>query len=180
MTFSDYAIDIALIAIVILQVRGRRLTLRSMLLPIGLVAWAASKYLHGIPTAGNDLVLVGGATAVGLTFGTLCALFTTVKPGADGHPFAKAGAVAASLWVLGVGTRFAFQLYVSHGGAGAVSRFSVAHSITSFNAWVAALILMALGEALARTAVLAWRAFGPELAHRPGAASIIGARERAY
>ncbi len=66
---------------------------------------------------------------------------------------AKAGVVAALLWVLGVGTRFAFHLDAVYGGGPAIGRFSVAHSITSARAWVAALILMAMGEALART----WR-----------------------
>lgn len=33
MTFSDYLLDLALIGVVFLQIRGRRLTLRSLLLP---------------------------------------------------------------------------------------------------------------------------------------------------
>ena len=65
--------------------------------------------------------------------------------------------LAAILWVVGVGTRFAFQLYATHGGAGAIGRFSAAHSITSSEAWVAALLFMAIGEALTRTAVVAFR-----------------------
>ena len=52
MTLSDYAIDIALISLVLLQVRGRRLTAHSLLLPIGLVAYVAASYLHSVPTAG--------------------------------------------------------------------------------------------------------------------------------
>ena len=159
MTLSDYAIDIALIALVAVQVRGRRLTFRSLILPVVLVGWAASSYLHGIPTAGNDLVLVVGGAAAGVALGVLTGALTSVRQGGDGHAFAKAGLAAAALWVVGVGTRFAFQLYASHGGEGAIGRFSAAHSITSGEAWVAALILMALGEALARTAVLGLRAY---------------------
>jgi hypothetical protein len=166
MTFTDYVIDIALIAVVLLQIRNRRLTLRSILLPVALVAWAAATYLKGIPTGGNDLLLIGGTAAVGIALGALCGVFTTVASGPDGHPYAKARTTAAILWVLGVGARFAFQLYSSHGGAAAIGRFSVAHSITSSEAWVAALLLMAIGEALTRTAVLAWRAFGADLLTR--------------
>jgi hypothetical protein len=179
MTLSDYAIDIALIALVFLQVRGRRLTTRSLILPIVLVGWAAATYLHGIPTAGNDLVLVIAGAAAGISLGVLAGMFTSVRPGADGSPFAKAGAMAAALWVLGVGTRFAFQLYASHGGAGAIGRFSSAHSITSSEAWVAALILMALGEAVARTAVLGVRAYALAPSQFLARTSMIGAGERA-
>jgi hypothetical protein len=158
MSLADYAIDIALIAVVLLQVRGRRLTLRTLLMPVILVTWAATSYLHGIPTAGNDLLLVVGTASLGATLGILSGLFTTVRPGPDGIPYAKAGLLAAALWVVGTGTRLAFQVYASHGGQAAIGRFSAAHSITSGDAWVAALILMAMGEALARTGVLALRA----------------------
>jgi hypothetical protein len=180
MTLTDYAIDIALIGLVILQVRGRRITGRTLLLPVILVGWAATSYLHGIPTAGNDLVLIIGATAIGVTLGVLCGLFTTVRVGADGFPVAKAGMVAAVLWVMGVGTRLAFQVYVTHGGQAAVGRFSAAHSITTGEAWVAALILMAMGEALARTGILALRSHGLSSSQWSGLGAIMGARDRAY
>lgn len=159
MTFSDYLIDISLIAVVLLQVRGRRLTLRSLLLPLAICAWAASNYLHGIPTAGNDVPLLVIGAGVGITLGALAGLWTKVTAGADGHPFAQAGLLAGILWVAGVGSRFAFQLYASHGGAGAIARFSAAHTITSSKAWVAALLFMAIGEALARTTVVAFRGY---------------------
>ena len=55
------------------------------------------------------------------------------------------------LWVLGIGFRLAFQEYATHGGASAIARFSAHHAITTGSAWVAAFVLMALGEVLART-----------------------------
>lgn len=174
MTATDWIIDLALISVVLVQVRGRRLTLRSTLLPVALCVWAAIVYLHGVPTAGNDLVLAAGAAALGVTLGTLAGVATKVTVGAGGYPFAKAGAVAAVLWVAGVGTRLAFQLYATHGGAGAVARFSAAHSITSVEAWVAALLLMAFGEVLARTAVVTYRAHRAAPGRMLGRASMIG------
>jgi hypothetical protein len=158
MSLTDYVIDLGLIAVVFLQIRGRRLTTRSLLVPVGIVTWAAVNYLHGIPTGGNDLVLILGSTAVGALLGGLCAVFTQVTPNADGVPLAKAGWLAATFWVLGVGARFAFQFYATHGGAAAIGRFSVAHGITSSTAWVAALLLMAIAEVLLRTGILGWRA----------------------
>jgi hypothetical protein len=157
MTITDYLLDIGLIALVLLQIRGRRLTLRSLVLPLGIVAFAATQYLHSIPAGGNDLLLVALGVAAGAALGLLTGLFTSVRPDADGHPYAKAGAMAAILWVVGVGTRFAFQLYASHGGAAAIARFSAHHAITSTAAWTAALILMAFAEVISRTAVLGVR-----------------------
>jgi len=180
MTLTDYVLDISLIALVVVQIRGRRLTLRNLLLPVAICGWAAASYLHGIPTAGNDLVLVVLGAGLGITLGALCGVFTRVTTNNDGHPVAKAGLIAAILWVAGVGTRFAFQLYVSHGGTGALGRFSAAHSITSGEAWVAALILMAVGEALTRTAVVAYRGHQAAPSHFLGRPSMIAAGDRAY
>lgn len=168
MTFTDYAIDLALIAVVLIQIRGRRLTLRSLIIPIGIVVFAATEYLSTIPTAGNDLVLVGIGVTAGTALGILTGLFTSVRKVPQGA-YVKAGAAAAMLWLVGVGTRFAFQLYVTNGGGRAIERFSAHHAITSSAAWTAALILMAFGEVIARTAILAWRgwsagAFQPKLA----------------
>ena len=167
MTFTDYAIDILLIGLVLLQVRGRRLTARSFLLPIVLVGYAADNYLKAVPTAGNDLVLIIGCSVLGALIGGLCALFTSVKRDSDGVPIAKAGLVAAALWVLGVGARFAFQLYANYGGGPAIQRFSVVHHITTMEAWTAALILMAIAEVVARTGGILLRA---QTANRSGGA----------
>jgi uncharacterized membrane protein len=180
MTTTDWILDLGFIGIVFLQVRGRRLNLRLLVLPVALSAWAAANYLKGIPTAGNDLVLVAFGLGLGVTLGALAGMFTKVTKGPDGYAYAKAGVLAAIFWVAGVGTRLVFQLYVTHGGAGALARFSASHSITSAEAWVAALILMAIGEALVRTAVVAFRGYraGPE--HFAGRTTMMGAGDRAY
>jgi hypothetical protein len=168
MTFTDYLLDLALVAVVLLQVRGRRLTFRSLIIPIAIVVFAATQYLHSVPTSGNDLWLAGIGVTAGTALGVLTGLFTSVRSGAQGA-YAKAGVVAAILWLVGVGTRFAFQVYASNGGGPAIERFSAHHAITSTAAWTAALILMAFGEVIARTAVLGARgwvagAFRPSLA----------------
>ena len=168
MTFSDYLIDITLISIVLIQMRGRKLTAHSLLLPVGLVAYVAITYLKAIPTNGNNLLLIGACAVVGATLGGLAARFTTVHVNGDGIPVAKAGLLAAALWILGTGGRLAFQLYASHGGAPAIVHFSVAHSISAATAWTAALILMAISEATVRTGVLAWRGHTVRRQHQLG------------
>ena len=158
MTITDYAIDIALLGLVAFQIHGMRLTRRALVFPLAIVGIVAMNYLKTIPTAGNDLFLITGLMAIGATLGSLAGLFTSVRQDSSGTPVAKAGTLAAILWVLGVGSRFAFQLYVSHGGLPAVARFSATHDITSGAAWTAALILMALTEIVCRHAIIVFRA----------------------
>ena len=134
MTFSDYLIDIGLIGLVLLQVRGRRLTTRALVLPLAIVGYVAVTYLRGVPTAGNDLLLVIGCALVGATLGGLSGTCTSVYPDDDGIPMAKAGAAAAGLWILGTGSRLAFQVYATHGGGVAIERFSATHAITTVSA----------------------------------------------
>jgi hypothetical protein len=154
MTFTDYLINIVLIGLVILQIRGSRLDTRTAIRPVVLVAAAAVYYLRAFPTAGNDVVLGG----IGLVLGVGCGATTRVWRASDGHGYAKAGVIAAALWIIGIGSRFGFEEYSTHGGAHAIANFSIAHDITSENAWVAALILMALAEVIARLVVIRIRA----------------------
>lgn len=150
MTTTDYIINIALIALVILQIRGSRLDMRTLIRPVVLVGAAAVYYLRGFPTGGNDLLLYVILGGLGLVLGVACGVTTRVWRANDGFAYAKAGVIAAAFWVIGIGSRLAFEEYVSHGGNADVARFSVAHDITSQNAWVAGLVLMALTEVIAR------------------------------
>jgi hypothetical protein len=154
MTATDYAINAILVLLVLRQIRETRLTWQILLLPVLIVIGAACYYLRSVPTAGNDIVLDLTLAAVGATLGSLCALATRLRRGADGMPLSRAGWIAAILWVAGIGARMGFAYATSHGAGPAIGRFSVAHSITSVDAWVAALFLMALAEVVTRLAVL--------------------------
>ncbi len=153
MTIFDYLLNLALIALVVLQMRGRRLNRRGLVLPLGLVAWAAVHYLHAIPTAGNDLLLVVIGVSAGLALGAASAGLTRVDLDRDGVPVARATLAAAALWALGVGARMGFSLYVQHGGAPTVVRFSQAHHLTGAG-WVTGMVLMAFVEVVSRTLIL--------------------------
>lgn len=159
MTLTDYLLTLALVLLVVRQIHGKRLTPLQLFWPLGLVGWAAVKYLHVVPTAGNDVALVVVCVTVGMVLGTGSGLTTRVRRGADGVPVATATGLAALLWVLGVGARLAFGLYAENGGGPAIARFSTAHQITGAAAWVAALILMGLAEVVARTGILALRGY---------------------
>ncbi len=158
MSLTDYLLDSILVLLVLRQLRESRLDRMSVILPLGIAAAVGNSYLHGIPTAGNDLLLVVGLTAVGVAFGLISGLTTRVRADGGRYALVKAGWIAAGVWVLSMGSRFAFAIWASNGGAPALGRFSVAHHITSGEAWTAALVLMALGEVLVRTATLWVRA----------------------
>ena len=153
MTLFDYITDIALIAVVVLQMRVRTLTLRSLLLPLGLVAGAGLVYLRPVSLSGNNATLIAVLVAAGLTLGTLSGVTTSVwRRGAT--VASRAGLLAAFLWVLGMGARFAFAVWATHSGAAAVGRFSARTDITGTHIWEFALVLMAYAEVLSRIAVL--------------------------
>ena len=176
MTTTDYLMNLALIALVVLQIRGHKITAARLLVPVVMTVWAASQILHTIPTAGNDLVLVATLALVGGSLGVLAGFATSIRRVGEGA-VAKARAVAAVLWVLGIGARMAFYVWVTHGGHDTIARFSADHHITSAGAWAAAFILMALVEVVSRTGVLYLKtqrsgAVIPRggLLHRPAAA----------
>ncbi|MEY9858975.1 hypothetical protein ABH935_004602 [Catenulispora sp. GAS73] len=165
MTTSDWIVDIALVLIVFRQLREERITKATFIVPLAMITWAASQYLHAIPTAGNDLALIGLFTGVGVVFGLFGGLLTRVRI-REGRPHIKATAGAAALWVLSMGFRLAFAVWSSHpSGERHLADFSVTHHITSGQAWVDALILMALAEVVVRLSTIAVRAWS--LSSRP-------------
>lgn len=150
MTTTDWIIDIALILLVLLQLREVRLTARTILLPLALMLWAGHTYLHSVPTAGNDLVLIGLLAGVGVVFGLFGGLLTRVRY-SSGNVYIRATASAAALWVISMGFRMAFAVWSSYGsGTSHIASFSAGHDITSGQAWVTALIFMAFGEVIVR------------------------------
>jgi hypothetical protein len=156
MSTIDYLIDAALVLIVLLQVKERTLTTKTLVRPLVILAVAVANYLRGIPTAGNDLVLVAILALVGLSIGVASGRTVFMRLGRDGV-LARAGWASGFLWVLGMGSRFAFAVWLSHGGAAVVGQFSAHHGITSGAAWTAALLAMAVFEVCGRTVVVAAR-----------------------
>ena len=169
MTTTDYLINGMLVLLVLRKLRERRLDVHSLVLPLVLVGFAAHNYLHVIPAGGNDLVLIAGLTASGALLGGLAGRFTHVRAGSDGVARARAGWVAAALWVTGIGSRMAFSFLSDHGARHAIAHFSVVNHITGSDAWTAAFVLMALAEVTARLVTLYWRGHRASVAAGPTA-----------
>jgi hypothetical protein len=153
MTAFDYVFPLLLVWSVVRQIRGKRLGWNTLAWPVGLVGWAAAKYLHGIGSASADIALVAGCGSAGLILGTLAGRFTHVYR-ADGRLIARATATTVGLWTVGAIGRLVFGLYAEHGGRPAIAAFSAVHGLHP-QTWASALTLMALAEVLGRTVVLA-------------------------
>jgi hypothetical protein len=153
MTFTDYLIDSALVLLVLLQIKERKLTAKAIIRPMVIVAIAVANYLHGIPTAGNDLVLIVVLALVGLLIGVASGQAVIMRRGADGDVLARAGWISAIFRVLGMGSRFAFLIWVNNGGSSTIGHFSATHSITGGEAWTVALLAMAVFEVCGRSLI---------------------------
>ena len=154
MTTTDYLISVALVLLVIPQIRGTRQTLRNVLLPVVVVAAAAAYYLKSFPTQGHDVQLDIVGLVAGAFLGIACGATTRLSTASDGVALAKAGAVAATLWIVGMASRAGFEYWATHKGAATIAQFSRDNLITGAAAWTAALLLMALAQVLCRLAVV--------------------------
>jgi len=153
MTITDYLINAIFVLVVLRQARERELDRRSIVVPLLLVFFVAQMYLHSIPTAGNDLILIGLLAAVGLALGIASGFATHVRAGEAGLAVARVGWLAATLLIAGIGSRMVFAFVVSHGLRTDVASFSIAHHISAA-AWPTALVLMAICEVVTRITIV--------------------------
>lgn len=163
MSTSTYIIDSALVLLVLLQIRERTLTNRQLIRPLVILGIAVSSYLHGIPSQGNDLVLLGVLAVIGGAIGIASGLTVIMRRKPDGTTSFRSGWLSGIFWVLGMGSRFAFAWWAAHGGSSTIASFSSTHHITSGEAWTAALLAMAVFEVVGRTLVMGYRWKGSEL-----------------
>ncbi len=156
MSITDYLINAVFVLIVLRQARERELDLRSVVIPLAIVAYVAQLYVHSIPTAGNDLLLIGALGAVGLTLGVASGFATHVRAGENGLAVARVGWIAGALLIAGIGSRMVFEFALTHGAHHAIVSFSMAHQIGAA-AWPVALVMMALLEVSTRIVIVELR-----------------------
>jgi hypothetical protein len=178
MTTTDYLIDSALVLLVLLQIKERPMTRRQLIRPLIILGVAVASYLHGIPTRGNDLPLLGVFAVVGGLIGIASGVTVIMnRRDDDGVVTFRSGWVSGFFWVLGMGSRFGFVYWITHGGVNSVAHFSANHQITSTEAWTVALLGMAVFEVVGRTLTMAlrWRSLDPENALGISAGRTAGA-----
>jgi hypothetical protein len=156
MATTDYLINAVFVLIVLSQARERELDRRSVIIPLAVLVYVAQMYVHSIPTAGNDLLLVAALGTVGLTLGVASGLATHVRAGENGLAVARVGWLAGALLIAGISSRLVFVFAIHHGARHAVASFSMAHQIGAA-AWPVALVMMALLEVGTRIAIVQLR-----------------------
>ena len=107
MNINMYVINAVLILMVIRQIREHPLDLRSLAVPVLAVGCAAVMFLHSVPVGGNDIALELACVLAGSVMGAVGGRTTRLRLGADGRPLGRAGALAAGMWIGGVGARLA-------------------------------------------------------------------------
>ena len=145
-----YLINALLILLVVRQIREHQLDLRALAVPVLAVAAAAVMFLHVVPVGGSDITLDLLCASAGAAMGAIGGRATRLRPGPGGRPLGRAGVLAASMWIVGVGARMVFYFAATHGAGPAIAAFSIAHHITGSAAWTAALVMMALADVTAR------------------------------
>jgi len=149
-----YLINALLVLLVARQIREHQLDARALAVPVLAVAAAAVMFLHAVPGGGSDIALDLLGVSAGAAMGAAGGLATRLRLTADGRPLGRVGALAAGMWIAGVGARMVFYFAATHGAGPAIARFSIAHHITGPGAWTAALVMMALADVLTRLAVV--------------------------
>jgi hypothetical protein len=174
-----YLINALLVLLVVRQIREHQLDLRALAVPVLAVAAAAVMFLHSVPSGGSDITLDLACVSAGAAMGAIGGLATRLRPGAGGRPLGRAGVLAASMWIAGVGARMAFYFAATHGAGPAIAAFSIAHHITGSAAWTAALVMMALADVLTRLIVVWMRGRRLTAQAAPVAAASVPARAAA-
>jgi hypothetical protein len=156
MSLIDYAIGLAALALILWNMRRKELTDRTLLRPILVAGGIALGFLHTVPTAGADGVLVALGLATGIACGLVGAIATRIERDATGKVFAAGTPLAIAVTAGAFLARMAFAFAATHGLGPAIARFSSDVGIHSAQAWVASLILMAVAD-LATRALVLWR-----------------------
>ncbi len=173
MTTTDYLINAVFVLVVLRQARECKVDARSFLVPMVVVFFVGRTYVHSVPTAGSDLVLVGVLACVGLALGLLGGFATHIRI-SSGGALARVGWIAGALLIAGITSRLVFVYAVHHGAYHAVSAFSIANHIGAA-AWPAALVSMALVEVSARLVTVQLRARRLTASQAPGTIAVPAA-----
>jgi hypothetical protein len=175
-----YLINALLVLLVVRQIREHQLDFRALAVPVLAVGAAAVMFLHSVPDGGSDIALDLLCLSAGAAMGAIGGLATRLRLGADGRPLGRAGALAAGMWIAGVGARMVFYFAATHGAGPAIAAFSIAHHITGPAAWTAALVMMALADVLTRLAVVYLRGLRLTAQVTPVAATSVHAGAGGY
>jgi hypothetical protein len=157
---TEILIAALIVGSVLLQFGEHKMTLWRLLLPLGIVAWAAARYLTGFPTEGNDLLFELAGLAIGVATGLIAAVLMGVRRAEKGQVWLTAGIAYAAFWIVIFGARIAFAWLATNSSAfeRQIGLFSYYNHITGAAAWTAFFILQAIAMVVVRSLVVGVRA----------------------
>jgi hypothetical protein len=159
MTIQIWILVLAVFAAVVLSRLGRhRYTRRQRLLTLAVIAVLIGKYVRGMPTAGNDVVLAVVCAGVGAAFGLGMLAATSVhRDQGSGEVWVRAGLTYLTLWVIMLGARIVFAYSATGWARHDVAQFFLANHLTN-TAVTPAFVLMTIASLAVVTVGTAWRA----------------------
>jgi hypothetical protein len=168
---TELLIAAAVVGSVVLQFGEHKLHIWRLVLPIGIVAVFAGKYLTGFPTQGNDLLFELSGAALGIASGLAAGALLEVRRDSEGAILVKAGLANLALWIAIFGARLVFAWFATNSPSfdHQLGVFSYQHQITGAAAWTAFFILQAVLMVGVRALYVGARAFRTAL---PAAASV--------
>ena len=155
MSTIDYLLGLALLGLILWNMRPHELTDRRLRRPVLIAAAICVAFLHGVPTHGADGALVAVGVLTGIACGAVSALATRVhRDPARGTIIAVASPLAVTVTAAAFAGRIGFALAATHGLGPQIADASRQMGIHSQQAWVAALVLMAAADLVVRAAIL--------------------------
>ncbi|HEX4718492.1 MAG TPA: hypothetical protein VH300_08175 [Thermoleophilaceae bacterium] len=157
MSTFDYILGVSALALLLFNMRRHELTDRRLRRPVIIAGVICVAFLHSVPTAGADGLLVGACLLIGAACGAVSATATRVEGDREtGVVIAEATPLAMAVTGVAFAARMGFAVAATHGLGPAIARFSTEIGVHSAAAWVAALVLMAATDLVVRAAIL-WR-----------------------
>jgi hypothetical protein len=167
MTLQIWILVLAVFAAVVVTRLGRhRYTRRQRLLTLGVIAVLIGKYVRGMPTVGNDVVLAGVCAAVGAAFGLGMLAATSVqRDQRSGEVWVRAGLTYLILWVIMLGARIFFAYSATGWARHDVARFFLTDHLST-TAVTPAFVVMTIASLAVVTIGTAFRANSLTLRYR--------------
>ena len=158
---TEILIAVLIVGSVLLQFGEHRVSAWRLVLPLGIAGYFASRYLTGVPTAGNDLIFELVGAGIGIVTGAIAAALTGVRRDGQRNLIVTTGVLYAGFWIVVFAARIGFAVAATNSSAFVrqLGIFSYQHGITGAAAWTAFFILQAVLMVAVRTIVVGARAF---------------------
>lgn len=149
MNLQSWILIIALLLLAILQLKERKFTIRSLIIPIAILGYFSYEYIEPVPFKGINGWILTISIIGGIVFGILSYLSTKLYV-RDGIKFVKCTLPYLFLWIINVGSKVFLAEYITKWNPTKSIHFIIKHHInpnvisTSFMYFTIAMIVVRL------------------------------------